>query len=248
MFWHLSVCPHGDTPVMSQFQTGVPHSSQSGYSILLDESTHPSQLGATHPSQWGYTILPNGVPYPSWWGFLMEVPQGTNPPLGLNGRIWSGLDGVLSLQSGLDGVPPVRTGWGTPPPLRRQSSRASTCNTAGGMRLAFTQEDFLFFDFVPWHGHFYWQNVTEIPALEWRKVLVNSSPNWIKNRGGVICKNVKSVPLRFISLPLGLSFLQLEFAYKANVTFCGHVHSGFERRCPLLSLAQTTPYHFSKLS
>ena len=37
---------------------------------------------------------------------------------------------------------PIRTGWGTPPPVRRQ---ISTCYAAGGMPLAFTQEDFLVF-------------------------------------------------------------------------------------------------------
>ena len=39
-----------------------------------------------------------------------------------------------------DGVPPLDKGWGTPP---RQISIASTCYAAGGMPLAFTQEDFL---------------------------------------------------------------------------------------------------------
>ena len=53
------------------------------------------------------------------------------------------------------GFPPTRPGWwgvlpppppgldGVPPPLIRQSSIASTCYPAGGMPLAFTQEDFL---------------------------------------------------------------------------------------------------------
>ena len=51
----------------------------------------------------------------------------------------------------LMGVPPSGQ-WGVPhvtdggtPPIRRQSSRASTCYTAGGMPLAFTQENFLVF-------------------------------------------------------------------------------------------------------
>ena len=54
-----------------------------------------------------------------------------------------GLDG-----GGYPGYPPrpgLDGGWGTPPtptPIR-QSSLASTCYPAGGMRLAFTQEDFL---------------------------------------------------------------------------------------------------------
>ena len=53
---------------------------------------------------------------------------------------------------GLDGVPPVQDwmgyvqdwmGYPTPRPVRRQSSIANTCYAAGGMPLAFTQEDFL---------------------------------------------------------------------------------------------------------
>ena len=58
-------------------------------------------------------------------------------------------------QPGLDGgrgtwgnPPPARSGWcgggtpSTPPPIG-QSSIVSTCYAAGGMPLAFTQEDFL---------------------------------------------------------------------------------------------------------
>ena len=41
--------------------------------------------------------------------------------------------------------PPSRTGWGSP--VRRQSNIASTCYVAGGMPLAFTQEDFLVAEF-----------------------------------------------------------------------------------------------------
>ena len=49
---------------------------------------------------------------------------------------------------GIPRVPPsTRTGWGTPPPPIRQSSIASTCYAAGGMPLAFTQEDFLVTNF-----------------------------------------------------------------------------------------------------
>ena len=47
--------------------------------------------------------------------------------------------GVPHPRSGVGGYPgQVFTGWGTPPP-----SIASTCYAAGGMPLAFTQEDFL---------------------------------------------------------------------------------------------------------
>ena len=66
-----------------------------------------------------------------------------------------GLDGVSPVLTwdggtphpGLDGVPPgpdLQDWMGyPPPPARRQSSIASTSYAAGGMPLAFTQEDFL---------------------------------------------------------------------------------------------------------
>ena len=46
------------------------------------------------------------------------------------------------------GSPPSRTGWGTPPAIRRQSSIASTCYAAGGIPLAFMQEDCLVTDHI----------------------------------------------------------------------------------------------------
>ena len=77
------------------------------------------------------------------------------PPLGMYwGTPPIGTGWEYPPPSGLDEVPPFRTGWGTPPiqdwigtlsPIRRQSSVASTCYAAGGMPLAFTQEDFLVF-------------------------------------------------------------------------------------------------------
>ena len=73
---------------------------------------------------------------------------------GAGGTPFPGLDRVGTPFPGLDwrvphprsgwGVPILaRTGWGTPPPPIRQSSIASTCYVAGGMPLAFTQEDLL---------------------------------------------------------------------------------------------------------
>ena len=42
------------------------------------------------------------------------------------------------------GIPPSKTGWGTSPsPIRRLISKACTSYAAGGVPLAFTQEDFL---------------------------------------------------------------------------------------------------------
>ena len=84
-----------------------------------------------------------GVPCPrsGWWGgggYPIPVVGGTPRP---------GLDRVPPGQVWMDGeggaVPHPCGGGGTPPPPIRQSSIASTCYTAGGMPLAFTQEDFL---------------------------------------------------------------------------------------------------------
>ena len=66
---------------------------------------------------------------------------------GILGTPQPGLDGGGYPIPGLDGLggtpPSTRFGWwrGTPP--MRQSSIASTCCAAGGVPLAFTQEDFL---------------------------------------------------------------------------------------------------------
>ena len=65
-----------------------------------------------------------------WWGYLGYPPP---PQLGLD-------DGGTPPHQDLARVPP---GMGYPPPPTRQSSIASTCYAAGGMPLAFTQEDFL---------------------------------------------------------------------------------------------------------
>ena len=83
----------------------------------------------------GYPPQPglDGVPPPNQvW--MVGGTWGTPSP---------GLDGG----GGVPGVPPpTRSGWGTPPPDQvwiRQNSIASTCYAAGGVPLAFTQEDFL---------------------------------------------------------------------------------------------------------
>ena len=75
---------------------------------------------------------------------------------GISSQVWmGGYPGYPPpSRPGLDGggyPPPAKSGWWegylgvpTPPPPIRQSSIASTCSPAGGMSLAFTQEDFLF--------------------------------------------------------------------------------------------------------
>ena len=59
--------------------------------------------------------------------------------LGTPNQDWMGYPPT---RSGWWGYPPTRTGWVTPSPIR-QSSKATTCYVAGGVPLAFTQEDFL---------------------------------------------------------------------------------------------------------
>ena len=82
------------------------------------------------------------------------VPQTGLDGGGYPGQVWM-VGGYLGYpQPGLDGggAPPwpgldVGGTWGTPHPPIRQSSIASTCYVAGGMPLAFTQEDFLVIQF-----------------------------------------------------------------------------------------------------
>ena len=106
-----------------------------GYPILgLGRGYPVSGLGGGYPipglKGWGYPGYPPGQVWmeggtPSQvWGVLW-VPSS---------QVW--------MVGGYPGYPLVRSGWGTPPPIR-QSSIASTCYTAGGMPVAFTQEDFL---------------------------------------------------------------------------------------------------------
>ena len=94
-----------------------------------------------------------GMPFKVWMGgtpFYVWV-GGTHPRYGWGGtpsQVWGGTPSQVWM-----GVPPTMTGWGTPhhdwigyPPIR-QSSIVSTCYMVGGMPLAFTQEDFLVWEF-----------------------------------------------------------------------------------------------------
>ena len=98
----------------------------------------------------GYPISGlDGGGYPptrsGWWGRY--------PIRGLDGRgrppsqVWMMGWGVPPSQVWMvGGTPHLGSGWwGVPwvPPPMRQSSIASTCYAAGGVPLAFTQEDFL---------------------------------------------------------------------------------------------------------
>ena len=121
--------------------TGVPH-PRSGWE------------GVPHPwSELGTPLARTG------WGTLWPGLDGGEYPLARTGwgtPPWPGLDGGGVLYwPGLDWVPPShqycmgypsRTGCGyhPPPPTPiRQINIASTCCPAGGIPLAFTQEDFL---------------------------------------------------------------------------------------------------------
>ena len=115
-----------------------------------------------------FVCVGGGVPHPRCGQGVPHVRCGGYPIPDLGGtpsQVWTG---VPQMRSGLgvgypppqsrhDGVPPCprldgypsphpqsKTGWNTPlPPIRRQISKASTYCAAGGVPLAFTQEDFL---------------------------------------------------------------------------------------------------------
>ena len=133
-----------------------------GNIFSLCVSSHPGMGGYLHLPiggggvGGGYTILPNG-------GYSI-LPDGGTPSFLTGGtpiRSWLGEGGGEYTTSELDGgtlplelefhsfigtgwgYPPMVGGGSTPPPGGRQSSRVSTCYAAGGMPLAFTQEDFL---------------------------------------------------------------------------------------------------------
>ena len=113
-------------------------------------------------SRWGYpfprsrqgdTLFPDPgrrYPFPGLGGGVppFQVQVGVPPS-----QVWIGgspSQGIPSHQQDgvptcprLDGVPPVQDWMGYHTPIRRQSSIASTSYVAGGMPLAFMQEDFL---------------------------------------------------------------------------------------------------------
>ena len=111
-----------------------------GYPILPDSMVLPSfPMGVGNPSLVRMGV-PWGSPHPGQApGQDREVPWGTSSVRtgtgwGIPHWDWGWMK--YPTPSGLDEVPP-------PPKVRSQSSTASTCYTAGGMPLAFTQDDFL---------------------------------------------------------------------------------------------------------
>ena len=94
----------------------------------------PSQVvGGGYP----ITGLEGGTSSQVWTGGTpSQVWMGEYPIPGLDG-------GGYPRVPGLDRVPPTQDWMGYPPPPIRQSRIERTCYAAGGMPLAFTQEDFL---------------------------------------------------------------------------------------------------------
>ena len=112
-------------------QVSINISGEGGYPISgLGRGGTPSQVwvgGVPHLSPGEYPISgPGGRGYPMSGG-VPHVWRGTPCPGGYN--IYGG-------------YPHVWGGTPSPPPIA-QSSIASTCYAAGGVPLAFTQEDFL---------------------------------------------------------------------------------------------------------
>ena len=104
---------------------------------------HPPDGVSLIRTGWGYPPVRTGwdTPHSEWMG-VPPPPQsgldGDNPPSWLNGSTPS------PRQDWMRGIP--HQNWMGVPPVRRQSSRVNTCYAAGGMPLAFTQEEFLVFE------------------------------------------------------------------------------------------------------
>ena len=139
----------GGTPVRSRgypipsLAGGVPHprSGRGGYPLPLTRSGWGTPLDL----EWGTPWTWDGVPPGPGMGYPPDLGWGTPRTWdGVPPQTWGGVppqtwDGVPPQT--WDGVPP-RTWDGVPPPTW---DIASTCYAAGGMPLAFTQEDFLVF-------------------------------------------------------------------------------------------------------
>ena len=138
--WWMGVPHLADKGVPPSSQWGYPHPSWQGVLVSL-------QVGGTPSSWWGYPHLANKgyLWYPPGWDWMRVLP----PPH----QDWMR---VPPVKTGWGYPHPIRTGWGyllSPPPPSEDSSSASTCYTADGMPLAFTQEDFLGFFKVTCEQH-----------------------------------------------------------------------------------------------
>ena len=134
------------------------------YPIMLcniSQNAMGQPLGGGYParSSWGGTL-----PGPAGGGTLAGGYPGQVPPLARSARRGGPGGGVPDLGTPPPGYPPARVPptrvpphippqlgtppagyppWGVPGGYPGQGTIGSTCSTAGGMPLAFTQEDFL---------------------------------------------------------------------------------------------------------
>ena len=141
MYFHLRRSAWSRTSTQSTiYRNFLPHASEGwerGNIFSLSVSSH---VGGTPSSWWGGTPLSRsgwGVTPSSWWGYhpLPRSGRGGYPIQLMGGTPFPGLDGW--------GIPPGKgvSPWQGYPP--QKTSTACTWYTAGGMPLAFTQEDFL---------------------------------------------------------------------------------------------------------
>ena len=135
----MSVCPQ-ENPIQPWIGGGyLPW--MAGYLSWMDGTYLvpgiPILNGGTCLGWRGVTYLDRGcLPWMGYLPWTQEYPEIEYP---LSGQV-----GVPPSRNGGTPSPSHRAEWGTHP--GRQRSRGSTCYTADGMPLAFTQEDFL----VPW--------------------------------------------------------------------------------------------------
>ena len=89
------------------------------------------------------TLVGGGVPHPRFPGLDGGVPHSQVRTGGTPSQVWDGGCTLSQVRTGGYPFPDLNKGGTPPTPSIRQSSIASNCYAAGGMPLAFTQEDFL---------------------------------------------------------------------------------------------------------
>ena len=154
--FHRSVCMYvqlsEDTPSQVRMRGATPSQVQRGYPIpgLDREIPHPRSRWVVPHLRSGHEVphprsrWRGGTPSQVWTGVLhprsrLGVPHLDQVP-GQDGGTWAYTQSRIRWGGGTPGwmgYSLSRTRWCTPPPVGRQSY------TAGGMPLAFTQEDFL---------------------------------------------------------------------------------------------------------
>ena len=141
------------------------------------------------PSGWQGQVTPSG-----WWRILF----GTPPHLDWMGVLpshqdWMGYphwDWIRVPPLGLNLVAPGQDWMGVHlPPIRREISRVSTCYAAGGMPLAFMQEDLLVFHLILFRTTFAKPKRVFTNSLQYKKVNITNlvSAVWAK-------------PMKFVTL------------------------------------------------